>query len=183
MPSLAQRPELTCPQCNQTFQAEIWQVVDAAERPDLLEKVLQGTIHDLPCPQCGNRGRIDAPLLIFRPQADPPVIFSPAQGTTPEQDQEHAHGLVGLLKEGLGTDWLEAWGENLPVIPRRVLPQALRQGLQAARQTLQDESQAEMERLRREEPETYQKLEEQRRIFAENAPLLQALQEFIQADT
>lgn len=36
--SFSQTIELTCPRCGADFQAELWLIVDAAERPDLLEK-------------------------------------------------------------------------------------------------------------------------------------------------
>ncbi|MBK8798190.1 MAG: hypothetical protein IPM07_18510 [Anaerolineales bacterium] len=38
MHSTAQTAELTCPQCGRAFAAEIWLIVDAGERPDLLAR-------------------------------------------------------------------------------------------------------------------------------------------------
>lgn len=93
--SLSQKVELTCPQCGQSFPAEVWLLVDTAERPDLTERIRAGTLHDQPCPHCGHEGMVDAPLLLYRPGEAPPLLFSPAQGTTAEQDQEQAGGLVG----------------------------------------------------------------------------------------
>ena len=59
--SFAQTVSLTCPQCSQGFEAPVWLVVDAAARPDLIEKIEQETIHDLPCPACSSPDRVDAP--------------------------------------------------------------------------------------------------------------------------
>ena len=42
--SFAERPTLTCPQCGQSFTPEIWLIIDAVERPDLLAQAY-GTIH------------------------------------------------------------------------------------------------------------------------------------------
>ncbi|MGB9872982.1 MAG: CpXC domain-containing protein, partial [Anaerolineae bacterium] len=69
--SFAQPASLTCPRCGQTFSAEVWLIVDAAERPDLLERLRDGTLHDVTCPHCGHSGQVDAPLLVFRPHLSP----------------------------------------------------------------------------------------------------------------
>ncbi len=62
--SLAESAHLTCPRCGQSFTAEIWLLVDAAERPDLLEKARAGILHTITCPHCGYEGQADAPLLL-----------------------------------------------------------------------------------------------------------------------
>jgi hypothetical protein len=49
---MSQSAELTCPGCGKTFTAEIWLIVDTAERPDLLERTRTGSLHHLPCPHC-----------------------------------------------------------------------------------------------------------------------------------
>ena len=49
--SLSQMATVTCPHCSRAFEADIWLVVDAAERPDLLARARDGTLHrvkDLP---------------------------------------------------------------------------------------------------------------------------------------
>jgi hypothetical protein len=124
--SLIQETELACPECGQSFTAEIWLIVDTAEHPDLLEEIRQGKLHDLPCPQCGHSGQVDAPLLLYRPDANPPLLFSPAEGTTAEQDREQAAGLVGTLRERMGPRWRDEWvARGLPGVPRHLLPTAL----------------------------------------------------------
>ena len=48
--SLAQEAGLTCRACGKPFTSQLWLVVDAIERPDLLEKARRGTLHAIPCP-------------------------------------------------------------------------------------------------------------------------------------
>ena len=48
--SFSQSADLTCPECHRAFTAELWLIVDAAERPDLLEHIRAGTLHDVTCP-------------------------------------------------------------------------------------------------------------------------------------
>ena len=42
-PSLTQSTDLTCPHCGREFTAEVWLVIDAAERPDLIERARAGS--------------------------------------------------------------------------------------------------------------------------------------------
>ena len=51
--SFAQQADATCPACNHAFQADVWLVVDADERPDLVERLRGGSLHAIACPQCG----------------------------------------------------------------------------------------------------------------------------------
>ncbi len=168
--SQAQIPTLTCPQCEQNFDAAVWLIVDAAERPDLLEEIQQGKLHNLPCPHCGHDGQVDAPLLLYRPAAEPVLLFSPAQETTDEEDREQAAGLLQILHEALGDDWEDTWLEELPVIPRPLLPAALSDDSEAALRQMAEQAEQELERLRREDPEAYRQLEEAARQQAEVAP-------------
>ena len=81
----AHKTQLECPDCGQTFDAEIWQIVDTAERPDLVEKIREGTLHTIPCTNCDHVGAVDVPLLLYRPEEVPHLLFSPAQGTSQEE--------------------------------------------------------------------------------------------------
>ena len=180
--SYAQTAELTCPECRASFSAAVWLIVDAAERPDLMERLREGKLHQVTCPN-GHTHTVDAPFIIYRPGETPPLLFSPAQGATQEQDREHAGGLLGLLRERLGAAWQDEWLEELPAVPRAALPLALAEGLEAAQQKLAQDTTAELDRLRQENPEAYRRLEEEAQQAIEAASLVRALQEFVQADT
>jgi len=180
--SFAQQTDLTCPECGQPFTAQVWLIVDAAERPDLAARIRAGALHDLPCPHCGHRGTIDAPLLLLRPDQDPPLIFSPAGSTTAEQDQAQAAGLVGALRERLGEAWRDEWlAQGLPGMPREFLPAALSDDPEAALQEVTERAQQEMERLRDEDPDAFHRLEQATRETLSAAPLLETVQQFVQA--
>jgi tetratricopeptide (TPR) repeat protein len=145
--SFQQTQQLTCPRCGQPFEASIWLIVDAAERPDLLEKIQAGTLHQVVCPHCQFQGEVDAPLLLYNPplpEGEGPgvrVLFSPAQRTTAEQDQEQALALLERLRQSLGDAWQDDWlSRGLPAVPRPLLPLALREGLEAAQRKMQEEA-------------------------------------------
>ena len=65
--SFFQTASLTCPQCGRAFSAEVWLIVDTVERPDLLARIRDGTLHTFPCPGCGHEEQVDAPLLLYTP--------------------------------------------------------------------------------------------------------------------
>ena len=61
--SYAETVPLTCPRCGRDFASEIFILVDAVERPELVARILDDTLHDTRCPQCGQSGRVAAPML------------------------------------------------------------------------------------------------------------------------
>jgi tetratricopeptide (TPR) repeat protein len=149
--SFGQTLSLTCPRCGQSFQAAIWLIVDAAERPDLLEKIQAGTLHQVVCPHCQFQGEVDAPLLLYNPPLPEGeglgvrLLFSPAQGTTAEQDQEQARALLERLRQSLGDAWQDDWlSRGLPAVLRPFLPLALREGLGAALRKMQEAAAAQL---------------------------------------
>ena len=122
--SFADQLMLSCPQCGADFTPDIWLIIDMAERPDLLALIRNGSVHRFACPG-GHVGEADAPLLLFRPGETPPLLFTPAAGTTAEQDRAMADDLLGLLAERLGETWQAEWPASLLTLPRRLLVEAL----------------------------------------------------------
>ena len=151
---------LTCPACGTSHTADIWLIVAPDERPDLVEQIRNGSLHTVTCPQCGQTHTLDAPLLIFRPTAEPPILFAPAQQTSTEQDQQHAAELIGILRQRLGAAWNDAWLAQGPtVVPRQILPLALADDPAAALQELAAQMQQALAELRQRDPEAFAMLE------------------------
>jgi hypothetical protein len=119
--SFAQQLSLTCPQCSQSFDADIWLTVDTDANPHLLALLQQGSIHVVSCLQCRHQGSVDAPLLIYRANENPALVFSPAQSTNQEEDQQQASDLLYQLQSTLTNAWDETWLEDLIVVPRQAL--------------------------------------------------------------
>ncbi|NCC34342.1 MAG: tetratricopeptide repeat protein, partial [Chloroflexia bacterium] len=155
--SYAESTEVTCPQCDHSFSFDAWLIVAADKRPDLVERIRAETIHTLTCPQCGQTfGAINAPLLLYRPKSNPPILFSPAQQTTNEQDQQQqTMGLVGRLRERLGAAWREEWlAQGLPGVQRTILPVVLADDPESMLIEPKVQAQHEIEELREREPKT-----------------------------
>lgn len=117
---------LPCRQCGLPVEADVWIIVDIEERPDLLARLRAGTLHDVACPACGHMATINAPVLIYRPNAEPALLFSPVTAGTPEQDEEQAMALVSIFRENMGGTWRDEWlAHGLTGVARAALPTVL----------------------------------------------------------
>lgn len=153
-------------------------IVDTLARPDLFESMQKGTLHSITCPQCGQKGTADAPLLLYRPDNVVPILFSPAQRTTIGRDQEQAIELINKLRESLGDIWKEEWlAEGLAYIDRSYLYTILDKELlrQLVKYTL-----SELGALQQSHPDAYTKTALRMQRFI---ALVQIVQQFLQAPT
>jgi len=96
------------------------------ERPDLVERICEGMIQTGVCPTCRETQVVDMGLLVFRPHAEPVFLFSPAQETTPEEDQDQARGLLNLLYQTMKDAWQDEWLNDFGPMPREALIETLR---------------------------------------------------------
>lgn len=101
--SLTARMDVYCPHCDYDFSTHLWVIVDLDESPELVPSIRNDTIHYISCSRCGHGiGQADTPLLIYRPGYRPPVLFSPAWDTTPEDLKESSSLLMSKLQQSLG---------------------------------------------------------------------------------
>src|SRR5687767_4467924 len=95
--------EYICPDTKQAFTFEIWLIIDHDERPDLIEKLKAGTLHQVVSPFTNKTlVQLDVPLLIFQPSRSPALFFSLATETTPEEDAQNETMLLEQLKQAVG---------------------------------------------------------------------------------
>jgi hypothetical protein len=85
--------DLQCPACGASFRREVWLIVDRDERPDLIELILDGTLHRARCPACGAEGDINHPLLLHDGRREQIVAALPLT----VQSEHAARELVGDL--------------------------------------------------------------------------------------
>jgi len=135
--SYAETTTLHCPDCGQPFQAEIWLIVDAAERADLVERIHEGTLHTVTCPHCGHQAAVDAPLLVHDPEHQR-LLFAPPQGSSQEQDRQMAGQLAGRLAETFLYP-RPAYLGQIQAVPLELLGLALEAGSPAALQAALEE--------------------------------------------
>lgn len=184
MNSFSDQAQLTCPQCQHSFTTEVWLIIDMAERPDLSAKARAESLHQVPCPNCGGMGTVDAPLLVYRPGGQPPVFFSPAQRTNEEQDREQAEMLVGIARERLGEAWQDEWlSDGLPGVPRHLVPAALSDDPAAALREMDAQAKAELERMRQENPEEFERFQGEAEQMLASDPAVEAMWQFLDAES
>lgn len=100
--SYAELASLTCPVCRTPFEAEIWTILDARERPDLADMLLSGALNVVTCPQCGHQADAGGPLLVHDPDGRRVYFAAPADAPEHvwrERAQELLYVLVGSLPE------------------------------------------------------------------------------------
>ena len=118
--SFAQHVTLPCPACGQPFDAEVWLILDASERPDLLAQARGGTLHHATCPHCGKVGMVDQPTLVYRPDLPARGLGSPLIVLTgPDQNptDEQIVALLERLRQSLGDSWRDEWLDNIAGMP------------------------------------------------------------------
>ena len=86
--------QITCPNCGTPYVADIYQVVDVGQQPQLKEMLLSGQLNFAVCPNCGAGGRIATPLLYHDPAHDLFMIHIPQEMP---MDQVRREELVGRL--------------------------------------------------------------------------------------
>jgi hypothetical protein len=107
--SYAEAIPLTCPRCGTPFVNDTYIIVDAAERPDLVAKIIAGTLHDAACPNCGEAGRVPAPLLYHNRERERVLLAVPPgmpEAEWREVGQTLLWTLIGALPQGARTEYL-----------------------------------------------------------------------------
>jgi hypothetical protein len=109
-----------------------WAVIDADERPDLIRRILEGTLSRFSCPNCGNVFELTLPLLIYRPGEGGllALFYTPDPELTREQNMSYANSRIRSLLQALGPDYV---GEVVSVtpVPWPLLPLLLARNLKA----------------------------------------------------
>jgi hypothetical protein len=94
--SFAQAIDLTCVGCGQAFTSDIWLIVDATERPDLVARIADESLNVVVCPHCGTQHPVEAPLL-YHDSAAQTLIFTPQEHRTTAESHEAAQQLGQFL--------------------------------------------------------------------------------------
>ena len=100
---------------------EIWEIIDLSERPDLAVKFRAGAF-DAARGVNNLNAEIDAPLLIYRRDQVPQVLFIPARTTNSDENDADRERLVGLLFEQFGEACTPGEGLHLAIVLFSFLP-------------------------------------------------------------
>ena len=100
--SYNEQTTLTCPSCGKDFEAEVWTIVDAIERPDLAQALRDGTLDVVTCPYCSYSSMAGAPLLFHDGERRRVYFAAPMdidERMWRQQAEDLLYVLVGSLPE------------------------------------------------------------------------------------
>jgi len=86
------RIALNCPACSSPITADVWQVVDVGQDPDLKSRFLRGQLNVVTCPHCSNRTAVATPLAYHDPERALFLILVPSQLGLSGEEQDKAIG-------------------------------------------------------------------------------------------
>ena len=86
------RTQITCPACQTQYAAEVHQIVDAGQHPELKEALISGYLNVAQCPSCGAVTQISGPILYHDPDHELFMIYVPVEMGLPAQEQEQLIG-------------------------------------------------------------------------------------------
>lgn len=89
--------QTSCPNCKQPLVAEIYQVIDVKEDPQLKDLLLSGGLNFVQCQVCGFQGQLPAPLVYHDGGKELLLTFSPPDMNKTMEEKESA--LAPLLKQ------------------------------------------------------------------------------------
>lgn len=115
--SRAQFVTMACPDCGAAVSLDLWLIIHADERPDLIAQISADELNLAVCPSCGRSGVVVVPLLICRPTQNPTLIYAPVPGLTAEQTRQDADQLVSGLRTAMGMAWDDAWMSRAALVP------------------------------------------------------------------
>ncbi|MCB8951431.1 MAG: CpXC domain-containing protein [Ardenticatenales bacterium] len=84
--------QLNCPQCRTPFTAEVFQVVDVGQTPQLKQLLLSGRLNVATCPNCGFTAQLGTPLLYHDPAHDMFMVFVPMELNLSHNEQQRLIG-------------------------------------------------------------------------------------------
>lgn len=92
---------VTCPSCQNQFQASLERVLDAREDPSAKMRVLNGLVNVAACPHCGARGALNLPFLYHDPDKELALVYMPMETGRDELERQR---LIGDLTSAAMND-------------------------------------------------------------------------------
>ncbi|RMH00896.1 MAG: hypothetical protein D6706_02880 [Chloroflexi bacterium] len=104
------RTQITCPNCQTPYVAEVHQVIDAGQNPELKYRLLNGQLNIAVCPNCGAGGQLSTPLLFHDPDHELFMVHIPQEMNLDEVQREQIIGqLVRQVMDKLPAEQRRAY--------------------------------------------------------------------------
>ena len=86
--------QITCPNCQTPYTADIHQIVDVGKSPEMKQLLLSGYLNAAQCPACHAVTQVTTPLLYHDPEHELFLVHIPIELSMQHEDQEK---LIGQL--------------------------------------------------------------------------------------
>lgn len=83
---------ITCPSCQQPYQARLEQIIDVGRDPSAKSRFLSGQTNVGACPNCGYRVALATPMLYHDPEKELFLVYIPMELSLPKQEEERVIG-------------------------------------------------------------------------------------------
>ncbi|MCA9933468.1 MAG: CpXC domain-containing protein [Ardenticatenaceae bacterium] len=84
--------QIQCPQCGTPFVAEVNQIIDVDQNPQLKQALLSGQVNMAVCPRCGAGGQLAAPLVYHDSAHELFMIYVPTEMPMNQMEREQMIG-------------------------------------------------------------------------------------------
>ncbi|MFZ0545861.1 MAG: CpXC domain-containing protein [Candidatus Promineifilaceae bacterium] len=86
--------QITCPRCRTPYIADVHQIVDVGQQPEMKAMLLNGYLNTAQCPSCGAVTQVATPMLYHDPENELFMVHVPMEMSLPRDEQER---LIGQL--------------------------------------------------------------------------------------
>lgn len=83
---------ITCPGCQNQFQAPVEQILDVKADPGAKMRVLNGLVNVAVCPHCGVGGALNLPFLYHDPDKELALVYMPIEAGRDDLERQQAIG-------------------------------------------------------------------------------------------
>ncbi len=80
--------QITCPRCQSPMIANIHQVIDVGQQPELKQQLLSGQLNVAICPSCGAAGQLSTPIVYHDPQHELFMLYVPTEINMNQMERE-----------------------------------------------------------------------------------------------
>ncbi|NJO05269.1 MAG: hypothetical protein HC876_06940 [Chloroflexaceae bacterium] len=95
--SAPQTVQITCPNCRQPYQTQVFSLVDVTQHPELKRALMAGQINVAVCPNCGFVSMLGTPLAYHDAAKQLFLVYIPSELGLPAEMQERFIGDVTTL--------------------------------------------------------------------------------------
>lgn len=80
--------QISCPRCQSPMIADVHQVIDVGQQPELKQRLLSGQINVAVCPSCGAAGQLSTPIVYHDPKHELFMLYVPTEMDMNQMERE-----------------------------------------------------------------------------------------------